>query len=406
MLRTTLKLVSWIGLLAAGVWIGVGIDDDGRVLGQEVANLTAQHQLEVTALGHENTELQNHLHALEDENADLVFMLGHATLQLKSAQQETPSYDFERFLRYNPEARKYMPYLSNAIDKYEDTWPVDPMFALAIMKQESNFGEHIVSKAGALGDAQFIEATGRRYGLHSNEPWSWKNERQKFVQAGNKRRLARESRDRFLDKIGIGLDVNTGRPEKGRHLAMNFERNVAHLIDYFDLLREASQLEAEGDQAYRVYRNEIYMALDHARDLEQETRQRLQREETLMSVSGVGAPRTPAQRETAVQLVVNDYLNQVDPRLSPMMVTDALVHHLADLFQEFKGDKRLVASRYNASRRAMEASVASVGGGVGIPLIYETQNYVNRVVALQAFFAMDAGILDDTLRVSRSYASR
>ena len=46
----------------------------------------------------------------------------------------------------------------------------DPDIALAILKQESDFGRYVVSKAGALGDAQFIESTGRRYGLRAQEP--------------------------------------------------------------------------------------------------------------------------------------------------------------------------------------------------------------------------------------------
>ena len=93
-----------------------------------------------------------------------------------------------------------------------------------------------------------------------------------------------------------------------------------------------------------------------------------------------------------MQLAVNDYLARVDPRLAPIYFVDALVHHLADLFREFKGDRRLVASRYNASRRAMEAAVERVGGGVGIPLIDETQDYVNKIIAHHAFLASDAGV--------------
>jgi hypothetical protein len=127
---------------------------------------------------------------------------------------------------------------------------------------------------------------------------------------------------------------------------------------------------------------------------------RVQREDALIRVSGVRPERTQVERDVDVQLAVNDALAQIDPRLSPMLFTDALVHHLADLFREFKGDERLVAARYNASRRAMEAAVAGVGGGVGIPLLDETQDYVNRVFVLRAYFAVDGGVVPDTLDLS------
>ena len=137
-------------------------------------------------------------------------------------------------------------------------------------------------------------------------------------------------------------------------------------------------------------------ALRYAEELDREIRERQRREVALLEASGLRYPKTHDELDVERRLIVNDYLAQVDPRLSTMLAIDALVHHLTDLFREFKGDERLVAARYNASRQSMEAAVRDLGG-VGIPRFSETQNYVNRVHVLHSLLAVDAGVSPDNL---------
>ncbi|MBI5511654.1 MAG: transglycosylase SLT domain-containing protein [Deltaproteobacteria bacterium] len=339
---------------------------------------------------------------------DSEFLAGQASLRVREVRALPPAYDLARFLRRNPEAEKYFPYLLDAIAKYARIWPVDPMFALAVLKQESDFGRHVVSPAGALGDAQFIATTARAYGLKVVEPPAWQAGRSAFRLAAEKRRLARLARDRFLEEVRDAR-AKGSRGDGARAAAplASTVQSSADLVRYAALMDEVDELNLRGRQAMAAYVADINQALRHARELASEVRARQQREDALLKISALRPRRTADEEETDVRLAVNDYLAQVDPRLSPMLFVDAMVHHLADLFQEFNGDPRLVAARYNASRDAMQDAVEDLGG-VGIPLIYETQQYVNRVVALQVYFALDAGVVGDTLQLSccSSYAAR
>ncbi|MFC1610793.1 transglycosylase SLT domain-containing protein [Myxococcota bacterium] len=391
------------GTFALGLVIGSfgfsPVSIEARLCEERLSEQEGLHRLEIGTLSEENVTLAAEAQRLDEEIADLEFLGAHATLLLKQGRGDPPDYDLERFLRKNPEAGIYFPYLLFAIEKHERKWPVDPMFALAILKQESDFGRHIVSKAGALGDAQFIESTARRYGLAVQEPWTWKKGRRSYRLAGEKRRAARELRNRILASVGLSFDSKAPARVKREQVRRRMANRLRELVEYYDLMADSERLDAVANDAYREYRREITKAVAHAHNVGKQARERLLREDDLARRSGVRRPRTLQEREAEVQLIINDELAQIDPRLSPMLFTEALVHHLADLFWEFKGDRRLVAARYNASRRAMEAAVAPLGGGVGIPLIYETQNYVNRVFTLQSFFAVDAGVLNNNLGI-------
>lgn len=396
-------LVLLAAALGGGFWLGTlryAAEPQGNGGRDALRRQSELHGEAVAALSRENLACLERTQTLAAQVADLTFLTAHATTMLRGTLKETPAYDLDSFLRRNPEARRYFPYLLDAVTRYEAIWPVDPMFALAILKQESNFGEQVVSRAGALGDAQFIATTAARYGLRAKEPRAWQQGRQSFRLAEDKRRAAREVRDLYLREVRADVASSAGRVDQRDKLTRNVARHVARLGQYYALLDEADRLEARGQEAYAAYKADIELALQSARALERDVRDRLAREEELIAISGVRSIKAADEKEIEVQLIVNDYLAQVDPRLSPILFTDALVHHLADLFREFNGDERLVASRYNASRRAMEQAVESVGGGVGIPMIAETQAYVNRVVTLRAFFAIDAGVLDNHLGVS------
>lgn len=357
-----------------------------------LAELARTHSDEIASLSAETIHLQEIISQQDQEIHHLTFMVGHATLQLQQTVGGPPDYDFKRFLRRNPGARKYFPYLLDAAAKYRHIWPVDPVFALAILKQESDFGRYVVSKAGALGDAQFIESTARRYRLNVHEPWNWKNGRANYRRAAEIRRAARGDRNRFIAAMEKAIDGSDSRSDGIERLTQSFPKQVWRLERYYSQMADAEKAQQRGDDEYESYKSYIKGAQSDARLIEKRLRERHLREVKLIRTSGLRADKTDAEHDIELRLAVNDHLAQIDPRLSPILLVDALVHHLADLFVEFKGDGRLVASRYNASRRAMEAAVARAGGGVGIPLLDETQNYVNKVTVFHAFLAMDAAI--------------
>ena len=349
---------------------------------------------ELSSLSDYTAQLQSDHQEIQEEMADMRFMMGHTSLQLSRALGEFPTYDIDTFLQRNPRAKKYFPYLLNAVNKYREKWPVDPMFALAILKQETDFGRFIVSKAGALGDAQFIESTARRYGLDVQEPGDWKRGRQYYSRARESWSSARNERNRFLAHMAPYLSPETrASRDQARHA---FDRYVDELRGYYRFNQVAQHHYATAEEAFEIYSRTIDAAVRKVEAIERETRHRLRREADLLEASGLRYPKTLDEIDTEVRLVINDHLAQVDPRLSPILAVDALVRHLADLFYEFKGDERLVAARYNASRQSMEAAVADLGG-VGIPRFSETQDYVNRVHVLQALLAMDAGVVIDPL---------
>ncbi len=384
-------------------------------LEQKLTHQETQYEKDIAELSAANEgvqatyfELNDEIEMLDEKVTDQRFLLSHAALQIIKAKGEQPEYDWDRFLRRTPEARKYFPYLLDAVEKYKDTWPVDPMFALAILKQESRFGRHIVSKAGALGDAQFIESTWNYVSrARAREPYTWKSGRRQYSIARDLRSDARVARDAFLGRMLRRVDLTSSSHEVKEQLMSNFNSNAWRLESHYRLLADAEDRVARGDEAFEIYKQEIKQAMSRVPEIEREARARQRAEDEMIYLSGVRPLKTDDEKKLEVDLAVNHHIMQIDPRLSPMLFTDALVKHLAELFLHFNGDERFVASRYNASMEALRRSVRSVGG-VGIPLLDETQNYVNMVYVYRAMFAYDAGVTDKTFGMTccSRYAER
>ncbi|MFH1064584.1 MAG: transglycosylase SLT domain-containing protein [Candidatus Woesearchaeota archaeon] len=384
-------------------------------LEQKIEDQQKEHTQEIAELSAVNAgaqswyfELEDEVQMLDEKVTDQKFLLAHAVLQIIKAKGEQPEYDWDRFLRRQPEARKYFPYLIDAVKKYKDIWPVDPMFALAILKQESRFGTRIVSDAGALGDAQFIESTWNDVSrVRASEPYTWKAGRRQYAIAKSLRDDAKEVRDVFIGRMVRGLDLTLPSSKVKEQLATNFNSNSWRLESYYHMLDDAEKRKAEGDEAFKIYSDEITLALSQVPKVEKEVRARQKIEAETIYITEVRPQKTDEEKRLEVDLAVNHYLMQIDPRLSPMLFTDALVKHLAELFFKFNGDERFVASRYNASMEALRRSVRSVGG-IGIPLIDQTQDYVNMVYVYRAMLAYDAGITDKTFQITccSNYAER
>ena len=63
----------------------------------------------------------------------------------------------------------YPSYYSSIISKYAEQFKVDPLFARAVMRQESIFDANIVSAAGAIGLMQVMPATGKNIAAELKE---------------------------------------------------------------------------------------------------------------------------------------------------------------------------------------------------------------------------------------------
>ncbi|MEK7703682.1 MAG: transglycosylase SLT domain-containing protein, partial [Myxococcota bacterium] len=257
--------------LAGGFLLGAAWHehrDGASPAGQRLRQQGEQHAQEIAALSQENLAWQERAQALEERVADVEFLAAHAAGLLRGSLSTPPAYDATLFLRRNPEAQRYFPYLLDAAKKYEDIWPVDPMFAVAILKQESDFGRSIVSRAGALGDAQFIASTAARYGLRVTEPVAWQRGRESFRDAEGKRRAAREVRELYLREMRQGVTSTQGKADVRNRLTANAARHADRLAQYYTLLDEAERLEASGNEAYEVYKNGIERALERAQTYE------------------------------------------------------------------------------------------------------------------------------------------
>lgn len=64
-----------------------------------------------------------------------------------------------------PEVLRYIPLVVDAAEKHKGTFCVDPVLFLGLIKQESDFGKHLISPVGAAGPVQFMPATARDLGL-------------------------------------------------------------------------------------------------------------------------------------------------------------------------------------------------------------------------------------------------
>ncbi len=385
------KAIIVAGISAAAIGTHSILNSD---LFKDRQELLKRHAQEIEMLTQENASLKHNISCLDDQvnrhSVDIIeceSRADDAQSKLKESLCTESSYDFEQFLRSNPDARKYFPYILESVERYAEIWPVDPMFTLAIIWQESRFGKVIVSPAGALGDAQFIESTGQRYGLRTNEPYSWKIGRQNLWKARDKWKASSEIRGTLLSKLErmIGQDST---PDKIRDDVRNFiSSNSADIEKYFYLIAEAEVFERNLNAAHAEYTNYIDLASKQVPQRIREIEQRQAYEERVARATKMQI-KTKEQKEREKQILLDQYLSEVDERLSVIMTIDAAVHHHADLLKKYNGDFRIAAAGYNASPTALQN--AGNNGTHGIPFIGETVNYVNQVYSAMVKFREQA----------------
>lgn len=106
-----------------------------------------------------------------------------------------PEYrNLQAIVAKHPEAAKYIPLTSEAVQRHRDIFPVDPVLFLGLIKQESNFGTVLISYVGAAGSVQFMPSTARGMGLMVYEPDYFADARE---QSGLATRHIREAIETF-----------------------------------------------------------------------------------------------------------------------------------------------------------------------------------------------------------------
>ena len=86
----------------------------------------------------------------------------------------------------HPAAGTYIPLVVESAERHKSTFYVDPVLFLGLIKQESDFGQHLISPVGAGGPAQFMPSTAQDLGLrvYLPEPNYFPQARKLYGQAG------------------------------------------------------------------------------------------------------------------------------------------------------------------------------------------------------------------------------
>jgi len=361
---------------------------------KEKDEIICSHKQEVSILNEEHTFLENMVTELEIRNKNLEQAISEvdataedAKTKLREATCKQPEYDYERFIRLHPEAAKYFPYILEATERHKKTWPVDPLFILAIVKQETDFGKAVVSNAGALGDFQFIESTARRYGLPVNEPASWKKARTKQYNAVQKLKEAAEIRSRLDQMLEKSIDFTLTQQDIRRDIKTFMDAHTTEILRYNTLRHEARTLQEDFNKDFIEYKTVVKEAMDRANAKANMVMELDRYEDMLYRTIGT-APRTKAQRERDKRRAYDQEVYTFDPRLALEPAINACVKHAADLQKQFNGDYRKTATAYNAGVNRMLD--AGGNGEHGIPFIYETVNYINQVMTNFSLFRREA----------------
>jgi hypothetical protein len=86
----------------------------------------------------------------------------------------------------HPAASTYIPLVAASAERHRSAFYVDPVLFLGLIKQESAFGQHLISPVGAGGPVQFMPSTAQDLGLrvYLPDPDYFSQARKLYGQAG------------------------------------------------------------------------------------------------------------------------------------------------------------------------------------------------------------------------------
>jgi len=202
-----------------------------------------------------------------------------------------------------------------SIQKYGNIYPLDAFFVLSIIKAESDFGKYEVSSSGAAGLAQLMPLTATEMGMKVFFPYYYQI-------AIDERKMAAE----YYRKAEAAASKISFKNLSGENERLSFQIKLYREIGTWH--------EDQANSLFRHYEEELLSMVDGKTDEE---------------------------------------LMHIDQRFIVPLAIDACVKILANNAGKLNGDKREIASSYNAGLGA----VISSGG---IPFINQTVVFQNRVM--------------------------
>jgi len=212
--------------------------------------------------------------------------------------------------------KRFLELIKMSVEKYKDISSLDPLFVLALIKAESNFGKYEISSSGAAGPAQLMPFTAEEMGMKVFFPYYYQIALDEREMAAKYYARAKEAASKISFK---------NSPEENERLAYQVK-----------LYREiGSWHEAQAKSLFQRYKEELLSKVKDKTDEE---------------------------------------LMEIDQRFIVPLAIDVCVRILANNARKLNGDNRELASSYNAGLSA----VISSGGIPFINQTVTFQNRVMR----------------------------
>ena len=216
----------------------------------------------------------------------------------------------------SPLEGKYLKFIQSSIKKYEDIYPLDPLFVLSIIKAESDFQKYTISSVGAAGVAQLMPITAKEMGMKVFLPSYYEIAWQELKTALG-----------YSQKVQEALGKISFRESK--------EYNMKRAEEVISYRKLATRHQEKANKLFQQYKEDLLVQVEDASD-----------EESM----------------------------GIDQRFIISLAIDACVKLLADNARRLNNeDIREIASAYNAG-------LGKVLEFQGIPFIEETVIFQNRVM--------------------------
>ena len=166
-----------------------------------------------------------------------------------SQSAENPYSHLEVIATEFPEAEKYIPLVLEAVDKHKETFNVDPVLFLGLIKQESGFGKCLISAMGAAGPVQFMPSTAQDMGMKVHLP-----DPDYFAEAG---KLYREAGRDIKEAIDLFKEAQWNEAILSMERGQKAKAEATELFDRYS--KELQQITEGRSQAELRYIDERFV---------------------------------------------------------------------------------------------------------------------------------------------------
>jgi len=209
----------------------------------------------------------------------------------------------------------YLKVIKLSVEKYKNIYPLDPFLVLSIIKAESSFKKYEISSSGAAGPVQLMPFTAEEMGMRVFSPYYYQVALDEREISANYYKKA----DEAMGKINF---KNSSEENEKLSIQVRLNKEIG------------SWHEAQAKSLLQRYKEEL---------------------------------------SSKVMGKTNEELMDIDQRFIVPLAIDACVRILANNAKKLNGDKREIASSYNAG-------LGTVINSGGIPFLKQTVVFQNRVI--------------------------